>query len=104
MATIDPRIVRFSQNSIKSTFRDGRTIDTLARGLISGTIPLESVPPIRLVEKDGNLYSLDNRRLEAFRRTGIHVPYRMATADEERNETYKFTTMNEGNSIRVRES
>lgn len=38
--------------------------------------------PIRLFERDGVLYSLDNRRLEVFKRAGFEVPYRMATNEE----------------------
>ncbi len=46
--------------------------------------------------------TLDNRRLEAFRRAGVAVPYRMATVEEVEAETWKFTTHNEGTFIRVR--
>jgi len=100
--TIDPNGVRFSQNSIKATFRDGRTIDQLAEGLRTGSIKLEDVAPIRLFERDGKLFTLDNRRLEAFRRAGVHVPYRMATPEQVQEEAWKFTTQNQGISIRVR--
>ena len=40
------------------------------------------MPPIRLVEREGHLISIDNRRLEAFRRAGVDVPTRMATPAE----------------------
>jgi hypothetical protein len=100
--TIDPHGVRFSQDSIKATFRDGGTIDQLAEGLRSGNVKPEEVAPIRLFEREGKLFTLDNRRLEAFRRAGMHVPYRMATPEEVREESWKFTTRNQGVSIRVR--
>ncbi len=99
---IDPYKVRFSQSSINYSFRDGGNIDDLAEGLRSGRIRPEDVPPIRLVERNGKLYTLDNRRLEAFRRAGVNVPYRMATSEEIAAEGWKFTTRNEGISIRVR--
>jgi hypothetical protein len=63
---------------------------------------VRDVPPIRLVEKDGQLFTLDNRRLEAFRRAGVAVPYRMATTEEAAAEAWKFTTQNGGTTMRVR--
>jgi hypothetical protein len=98
----DPKKVRFSQDSISYRFKDGSTIDDLARGLRSGQINPDDVPPIRLVERDGKLYTLDNRRLEAFRRAGVDIPYRMAMPGEIASEAWKFTTQNDGISIRVR--
>ena len=99
---IDPFAVRFSQESAGYTFRGRGTIDDLATGLRNGSISPDNVPPIRLVERDGNLFSLDNRRLEAFRRAGVQAPYRMATKKEAASEGWKFTTRNKGISIRIR--
>jgi hypothetical protein len=99
---IDPDLVRFSQRSASFTFKDGRNINELAEGLRNGTIDPKSVPPIRLVERNGQLFTLDNRRLEAFRRAGVPVPYRLATPDETAHEAFKFTTTNGGISIRIR--
>jgi hypothetical protein len=94
--------VRFSRDSIKATFRDGGTIDQLAEELRNGSVNAEDVAPVRLFERDGKFFTLDNRRLEAFRRAGAPVPYRMATPGEVRDEAWKFTTRNQGVSIRVR--
>jgi hypothetical protein len=99
---MDPTSVRFSQSSISYHFRDGRTIDELAEGLRTGQVRPEDILPLRLVEKDGVLYTLDNRRLEAFRRAGVKIPWRMATAEEIAEEQWKFTTTNSGTSIKVR--
>jgi hypothetical protein len=60
------------------------------------------IPPLRLVEKEGLLFTLDNRRLEAFRRAGVEMPWRLATADELASEKWKFTTTNRGISVRIR--
>lgn len=100
---ISPGDVRFSQDSISGTFKDGRTIDELADELKSGGILPEDVPPIRLVERDGQWFTLDNRRLEAFRRAGVFVPFRLATPEEAAAEAFKFTTKNGGVSVRIRE-
>jgi len=94
--------VRFSQDSVSHRFRNGVTIDDQAEGLRSGRVKPDDVAPIRLVEKEGQLFTLDNRRLEAFRRAGVDIPYRMATPDEVAAEMWKFTTKNGGTSIRIR--
>lgn len=99
---ISPSDVRFSQDSISYRFRDGSSIDDLAEGLKSGRVNPNDVPPIRILRKDNLLFTLDNRRLEAFRRAGLEVPYRMATADEIASQSWKFTTKNQGISVIVR--
>jgi hypothetical protein len=99
---MDPASVRFSQSSISYRFRDGSTIDDLAEGLRSGRVRLEDVPALRLVERNGQFFTLDNRRLEAFRRAGVAILWRMATAEEIAAEVWKFTTTNGGTSIRMR--
>jgi hypothetical protein len=60
------------------------------------------VPVMRVFERGGKLFTLDNRRLEAFRRADIDVPVRMASQEEIAEEAWKFTTHNNGVSIRVR--
>lgn len=98
-STMNPHDIRFSQDSISNAFRQGGTIDDLANALRSGAVHPYGIPPIRLVSRDGLLYSLDNRRLEAFRRTNLQIPYRMATAEEIENEAWKFSTKNQGTSV-----
>ena len=99
---IDPALVRFSQASIRDTFQNGRTIADLARGLRDGSVAPRDVPPIRVVERGGKLFTLDNRRLWAFREAGVDIPYREATDEEGRTEAWKFTTKNDGLSVRVK--
>jgi hypothetical protein len=84
--------VRFSQSSIRASFKDVRSVADLAEGLKSGAIKATDVEPIRLVIRDGKLFTLDNRRLAAFQQAGMRVPYRMATEDEIAAEGWKFTT------------
>src|SRR5438105_2570568 len=99
---MDPNEVRFTQNSIRYRFSDGRTIDDLAEALKTASVDPEEVPPLRLVLKNGLYYCLDNRRLEAFRRARVPMPFRMATPEEVAEESWKFTTRNEGVSVRIR--
>ncbi|WLE97264.1 MAG: RHS repeat-associated core domain-containing protein [Candidatus Electrothrix communis] len=92
---IDPSKVKFTQDSIGATFKNGQSIDDVARQLRSagGDELAKKFPQIRLVEKDGMLYTLDNRRLATFSAGGQKVPYRMATPKEIKKEWgKKFTT------------
>ena len=100
--SVDPSLVRFTQSSIKNEFSDGRAVDDLVIELREGTVEPSSVPPIRTFEVNGQLYTLDNRRLYAYQRAGISVPTRPATGAEINRENYKFTTPNGGQDILVR--
>lgn len=99
---INPKTIHFTQDSIKATFKDGRTVQSMADDLASGALKADDVPPIAVFEKNGKLYSLDNRRLEAFQRAGVDVPVRSATTEELAAQGWKFTTKNDGVSIIVR--
>jgi hypothetical protein len=92
---IDPSKVRFTQDNIGALFRNGQSIDDVARTLRGpgGADLARSFEPIRLVERDGLLWTLDNRRLAAFSAGGQQVPFRMATQAEISAEwARKFTT------------
>ncbi len=97
--TIDPKLVGFSQDAVIPRFSSGETIEQTAAGLRSGCIKPEDLPTVRLHYKDGNLFTPDNRRLVAFQKAGIQMPFRMATPEEVANGSWKFTTENEGRSI-----
>jgi RHS repeat-associated protein len=99
--TMDASEIRFSQKGVSENFKDGRSVLDLADELMNGKDPL-SVEPIRLVESNGNLFTLDNRRLVAFQIAEVPVPFRMATAREARRERWKFDTQVEGLGIMVR--
>jgi hypothetical protein len=98
---IKPKEVRFSQNNISSNFRDGTSIEDLVRKLQNKEIAPNSIPPIRIVEKDGLIYTLDNRRLKAFQDAEVDIPYEKLD-NIPKDEMRKFTTNNEGISIKIR--
>ena len=98
---VNPMLIRFSQNSISSVFKDGTTIYDLIKKLKNKTIDPKLIPPIRIVEKDGLIYTLDNRRLKVFQEAGIDVPYEKLN-DIPQTEIFKFTTKNEGITIEIR--
>lgn len=101
--TIDPATVRFSQSGVSPNFKNGNSIDSTAEALSKGDINPADFPAMRLVERDGHLYTLDNRRLAAFQKAGLsEVPFRMATRREIDRESWKFDPDTDGTSIRIR--
>ncbi|HEV8574916.1 MAG TPA: RHS repeat-associated core domain-containing protein [Dehalococcoidia bacterium] len=102
--TMNPDWIRFTQDSIKRDFGDGRSIYVMEHELRTGDMrPEDLEEPVRLFIRDGKLWTLDNRRVEVFRRAGVNVPYRWATESEVRKETQKKNSyVNEGEHIRVR--
>jgi hypothetical protein len=101
--TVNPSQVRFTQDSVGAKFKSGHSVDETAEALGNGTLSPSDLDPIRLVEHEGSLYTLDNRRLVAFQKAGLdEVPYRMATAREIAREWKKeFTTLTDGIGILI---
>jgi len=60
------------------------------------------VKPIRVFEQEGQLYSLDNRRLFAGQFADAELPFRWATPEEVADESWKFTSSNGGIGITMR--
>lgn len=100
---IDPKTIRFSQDNIKKTFQEGGSIEDMTKALKEGKLKAEDVPPIKIVEKDGKIYSLDNRRLKAFQDAGVDIHYeKVKLEDLSKNDMKKFSTENEGTSVEIR--
>ena len=104
--TINPNTIRFSQDSASANFRPPYgSVDDFANGLMDGSIDPSTVSPIRIVEKDGGIYTLDNRRLygfqQAYDQAGLDIPYQKLDSIPS-SQLYKFTTQNNGTSILIR--
>ena len=97
-----PHSIQFTQESISQRFRDGRPIWDLIEGLKSGRIQPQEVPPIRIFEENGQLYTLDNRRLYAFQQAGKDVPTVEALPEEVEKEAVRGNKRYRGSSTRVR--
>jgi RHS repeat-associated protein len=97
---IDPNMVRFSQDSIDSTFKNGDSVAGLS-AKIRGGMDTSAIPPIRIVVKDGKVFTLDNRRLKAFQEAGVPIRYEKLEAIP-KSEMFKFTTDCDGMTIVVR--
>jgi len=85
--------VRFTKSSISRTLSTGEDINDVIGELAApgGDALAKSFTPIRIFEKDGLLFSLDNRRLAIFSAAGRDVPFVWATAREIAAEAWKFT-------------
>lgn len=101
----DPKTIRFTQDSIKGTFgkgNNGSSLKGLIADLKNGKVTANDIPAIRTFKKNGQTFSLDNRRLKAFQEAGVSIRTRPATANEIANDAFKFTSKNGGESVRVR--
>jgi len=97
------RQIRYSQDSIRGIFRDGRSIMQMCQELHEGK-SLASIPTITAVVHDNQVYSTDNRRLWMFKHCGIthdaRIPVVVGKLDEK--SARKFTTPSKGVTIRIR--
>ena len=68
----NPKGIRYTHNSISKSFRGGKgLVEDLIKDLKNGSVSTKSIPPINVFLKDGKMYSLDNRRLYAFKQAGM---------------------------------
>ena len=99
---IDPYKIRFSQDSVSSSFRPPQgSVKELIAKLKAGTIDSSDIKPIRIVERNGEVYTLDNRRLYAFQKAGVDIPYQKLDRIPKRHQD-KFNSVNKGMETRVR--
>ena len=97
----NPQKIRYTQDSISKKFRDGSSVDDMISGLKNGSITPDDVPSIQVFKKDGALYSLDNRRLYAFKQAGMNK-INIKMVSYKNIPKWKLTSRNGGTSIRVR--
>ena len=93
--------IRFTQNNISPATRAGLFLDDLAQEIENGFFR----GYIRVVEYEGNLYSLDNRRLAAFKLLDIDVPVLIEDLSNpaiQAEFARKFSTITDGLSILIR--
>ena len=101
--TVNPKDVRYMQSSIKNQTGDYIVLDN-AQALKEGTLKPSDLPEIRIwIDNDGNLWTLDHRRLAAFRIAGVdEVPFRWATDEEVASQMWKMITKTGGDSIKLK--
>ena len=100
VSRMDPRTVRFCQESISLKFSDGKDVRAISDMLRMGTISVSNIPPIHVFQWNGSWHSSDNRRLWAFKNAGVEsVP--VVYIDKENVDSTKLSTNDSGHSIRL---
>jgi RHS repeat-associated protein len=100
----DPKSIRNLQDDIRPVFTDQRSIHGMINDLKSGKLKPEDITPIRVfVDTNGNLTTLDHRRLYAHLQAGVPIQ----TVDANQTEINidvpkKRSTRNNGESVTVR--
>lgn len=106
LLTLAPCDVRFSQDSICRHFRGyGGNVNEAIRKIKQGIYTVGQFPRIEVVSRGGAYFTLDNRRLYVFRVLQVEGYLDTITVYETQYTDWyrrKFTTFNEGESIRVR--
>ena len=79
----NPKDISFTQPNAGPYFSNGSRVDELIKKLRAGDISPYDLPPIQVVQKDGRLFSIDNRRLLAFNAAGIDkIPVEMVSMND----------------------
>lgn len=98
--------IKYSQDSIKGAFRDGRSLRTMREQLATGMngerrFTVNDVPKISVVTRDGVAYSADNRRLWTFKHCGMTNKSRIPVIKKRPDDGFlkKLTTFTSGESI-----
>lgn len=80
---IDPKKIKFMQRSIKNQIGEYTVLEN-AKALKSGRLSPNDLPKIRICkDSKGNLWTLDHRRLDAFRLANLNsVAFVWYTEDE----------------------
>ena len=97
----NPQKIRYTQDSISKNFHDGRSVDDMISGLMNGSISPDDVKAIRVFEENGKLYSIDNRRLYAFKQADMDR-IKIKRISKNQIPPGRRSTPNDGLSIRVR--
>jgi RHS repeat-associated protein len=68
---LNPNDIKFTQGFVSPNFSDGGTISEAVSKIRAGELKVTDFPPINIVEKNGTLFTLDNRRLVTFSAAGV---------------------------------
>jgi hypothetical protein len=108
LTRMSPFAIRFSQPTVSQTFSDGRTIQSTMKALQSGETLVDDIPVIRVVDYNGQVFTLDNRRLVAFQSAGVDsVPVQFVSlGDAEIAKKFidRFNPVNNGMNIVITQS
>jgi RHS repeat-associated protein len=99
----DPKQIHYMQSSIKNS-TGAHTVLENASALRKGSLKASDLPPIKVwQDKSGKIWTLDHRRLAAFKLAKMEeIPVEWASSQEVRDQMWKMTTKTEGKSIRLK--
>lgn len=101
-----PTEIRFTQGTAGKEFRNKRSLAETAIALAKADIQKRDVEMMRVTHHDGQLFTLDNRRLAVFRLLEFAGKTRMVKArlvpKDEKEWKRKFDTEDYGASVKVR--
>ena len=99
----DPKYIHFMQSSIKNQ-TGSHTVLENAEALKNGTLKATDLPNIKVwKDSSGKMWTLDHRRLGAFKQAGLdEIPIQWATQEEVTSQMWKMTTKNGGTSIKLK--
>lgn len=94
-----PQDIRFSQDSISSTFRNGTTLTDTISDLLNGSLEPTDFPVISVFWDDIEeaYFSLDNRRLYCFKEACSFIPVKIV-----KRPAIGLSTKNRGMTVRLR--
>ncbi|CAK8684611.1 unnamed protein product [Clavelina lepadiformis] len=107
MVFISPDQVKFTQNSIKASFKNGDgSVNDLIRQIARKDTDVEDISMIRVYTRNGFYYSIDNRRLYVFRvlkRMGCLDTIEVRMIDYNNHSmSRRYTTKNGGCHVNLR--
>lgn len=103
-ATVDAREIRFAQISAQNDSDGGYTVINNARALKDGTLKTTDLPKLRVWrDVDGNVWTLDHRRLAAMRLSGAvdNIEVEFVAEEIVQAQRFKFSTPTDGKTIIV---
>ncbi|MCB1115027.1 MAG: AAA family ATPase [Chlamydiia bacterium] len=73
MKGVEVNKIQFTQATVASFFSNGTKVEDLAKELATGQVLPSDIPPIRILSYQNRFWSLDNRRLRAFKNGFVHT-------------------------------
>ncbi|WP_336704348.1 DUF6443 domain-containing protein [Chryseobacterium indologenes] len=99
---MNPKDIHFMQSSIKNSTGEFTVLGN-AESLKAGTLNPEILRMNVWKDQAGKVWTLDHRRLGAFKLSGLNeAPINWATAKEVKNQMWKMTTKNGGTSVKLK--
>ncbi|PKV50693.1 RHS repeat-associated protein [Aquimarina sp. MAR_2010_214] len=100
--TVATKSIHFMQSSIKNTTGEYTVLGN-AKSLTNGMLNPEILRISIWKDANGKIWTLDHRRLAAFKLSGLdEVPVRWATSSEVQKQMWKMSTKTNGTTIRLK--